>query len=525
MKDYFVKFKYIFPVYVLIYLGTVIGLFLLRYLLTIKFQIIDIDANIWELWIPMILPGILLLIFMQPRLKILTFKNNDDKSFFFVFVGWIFIIATTMNSQQYLIDSTGSLVVIDDYQDIKSDTIRYISFQKPFVLDNNQLGFSADLRVSGKHNKEFNYDFFYVMPFVKSNASKDDEDYTVWYCKSFHKQISNRESEDYKREVFDKFYMECVNSLNATNFNSIAYFERLGTSSDYKNGLKAVNSIVPGTINKDKKDLPILLSPVLSKFDERAGNLLPWFFIFIGSGLLVMALLLMWPTYNKKKHDTILKGKRKNNNDLYGFMQILIPKRNHFIVSILLDCMIALYFLQLIQLNSSFMSHSDLLLQWGAVRKDEVFDGAYWRLFTCMFSHGGFVHLLYNGIALVFVGIHLEPLLGRVKFLIYFILSGIAASLASIIWNDNVISVGASGAIFGLFALAIFVDYFKKKSFSSNKYLISLFAIFAGINFIYGLIVPNTDNAGHFGGFLAGVVLAYLNSIIDSEDEFSAKKR
>lgn len=525
MKDYLVKFKYIFPTYVLIYLGTVFGLFALRYLLTIKFRIIDIDEKIWELWIPMILPGILLLIFMQPRLKVLTFKNNDDKSFFFVFVGWIFIIATTINSQQYLIDSTGSLVVIDDYQDIKSDTIRYISFQKPFVLDDNELGFSADLRVSGKHNNEFNYDFFFVMPFVKSNVSKEDEISTVWYCKSFHKQISNRESEDFKRDVFNKFYTECESSLNATNFNTIEYFERLGTSSTYKNGLKAVNSIVPGTINKDKKDLPILLSPISSKFDERTGNLLPWFFVLIGSGLLTMALLLMWPTYNKKKHDNILKGKRKNDNDLYGFIQILIPKGDHFIVSILLDCMIVLYFLQLIQLNSGFMSHSELLLQWGAVRKDEVFDGAYWRLFTCMFSHGGFLHLLYNGIALVFAGIYIEPLLGRIKFTIYYIICGLASSLASIIWNEHTLSVGASGAIFGLFALAIFVDYFKTKSFSSNKSLITLFAIFAGINFIYGLMVPNTDNAGHFGGFLAGIVLAYLNSIIDSEDEFSVKKR
>ena len=132
MKDYLVKFKYIFPVYVWIYLGTVFGLFALRYLLTIKFRIIDIDEKIWELWIPMILPGILLLIFLQPRLKILTFKKvNEDKSFFFVFVGWIFIMATTINSQQYLIDSTGYLVAIDTHEDIKSDTIQYVHFQKP----------------------------------------------------------------------------------------------------------------------------------------------------------------------------------------------------------------------------------------------------------------------------------------------------------------------------------------------------------------------------------------------------------
>lgn len=525
MKDYWVKFKYIFPVYLYIYIGMVVGLYALRYFFAIKFQIIDIDENIWELWIPMILSGILVFFFLQPRLKILIFSNvNGDKNYAILFFAWLFILASTMNSQQYLMDSTGSLVKVEDYDSIKSDTIRFVTFNKPFFLNKNKMGFSANLSVSGNRNEDFNYDFYYAIPFAKSNVTNTQEVANVWYCISFHKIINNREDEVYKKEVYETFYKECINRLNTTNFENIAYFERMGKSSTYKNSLKAINSVIPGTINKEKKDLPILLKPVNDKFEERVGNLIPWFFLFLISGLLTIALLLLWPSYNKKKHENILKGKKSKDDDFYSFLKILIPKGDHFIVSIILNIMIVLYFIQLIQFNSGFMSHSKILLNWGALRDYEVANGEFWRLLTSMFSHGSFIHLLYNGIALVFVGVFVEPLLGRIKFTIYYLISGIAASLASIVWNDNLISIGASGAIFGLFGLAIFIGYFKTKSFNLNKYLIYLFVGFVGINFIYGFMIPNIDNAGHLGGFITGIILAYLNVIVDQEDEFAVKR-
>ena len=525
MKDYLVKFKYIFPVYVLIYLVTVFGLYALRYFLSIKFQIIAIDEKIWELWIPLTLPGILLLIFMRPRMKILTFGNSEDRSSFIVIVGWFFIIATTINSQQVLKNTTGSLSKVTSYEAIQGDSIRFVHFTKPFYLNRNQLGFSADVSVSGKHNEELNFDFYFVLPFVKSKRSNVEEVSNVWFCKKFHKKISNRNSNSEKNQIYNGFYMQCIKDLDLISFNEIEYFERIPKSSDLKYGLLAINDVIPETIYKKKKELPILLQPVTSDFDKRAGNLLPWFFGFLISGLLTIPLLLLWPSYNKKRHENILKGKKDKDDDFFEFFHLFVPKGDHFMISILLNVMVLLYLIQLIQYNSGFMSRSELLLDWGAVRYQEVSDGEFWRLFTSIFSHGGFFHLVYNGIALVFVGIHIEPILGRIKFFIYFILSGIAASLASIIWNDNVISVGASGAIFGLFGLVIFIDYFKTKSFSTNKYIIILFAIFAGINFIYGLMVPNTDNAGHFGGFVAGIVLAYLNAILDREEEFTTNRK
>ena len=478
-------------------------------------------------WIPMILTALLLLIFLLPRLKILKFsKRDDDRKFFLLFVAMLFICGTMINTQFYLYESTGSLTEVDSYLDIKDSSVKYVKIKRYYTLNDNQVGFYADVSVSGRYSDRLNFDFYFVFPFVKSARSPKDEVSNVWFCKTFHESISNRGSEYEKNASYRRFYDDCVRDLKNTNFNAIQYFEKIPKSKDYKNSIMAIQRVVSDVTSRDKKDMPILLKPVEKDFATRTGSLSLWFFIFLGAGLFVFPLLLLWPSYNKKRHQDLLNGKKvKDSTDLYDYYKFLIPRKDFFITAILLDLIIVVYLIQLVVFNASFISHSEMLLNWGAVRKDEVFNGAYWRLFTCMFLHGGFLHLAYNALALVFVGIFMEPILGRTKFIIYYIISGIAASVASIIWHEHTLSVGASGAIFGMIGLALFVDYFKTKSFVANKTMIYLFGGFALVNLIYGLIVPNTDNAGHIGGFLAGIVLAYLNSIIDSEDEFAVRKK
>lgn len=527
MKDYLQKFKYIYPVFILVYLGSVLGLYLFRYVFEIKLQLIELDVMVWNFWIPLIFTALLLMVFLKPRLKILKFSEKDeDRKYFLLFIAMIFICGTAMNTQKYLYNSTGSLVEVKNYLDIKDSSVKYVKFKTYYTLNNNQAGFFADVSTSGKHSESLNFDFYFVLPFVKSVRSAKYAVSNVWYCKKFHKSISNRSSDYVKDDSYRRFYDACVRDLKNTNFNGIQYFEKVPKSKDYKNGILAIQKVQEDVTRRDKKDMPILLKPIEEDFNKRTGELMKWFFILLGLGLIVFPLFLLWPKYNKKAHLDLLSGKKvKDSNDFYDFFKFLIPKGDHFMTSLLLDSIILVYFIQLFVLNASFMTNSELLLNWGAVRKDEVFNGEYWRLFTCMFLHGGFLHVAYNALALVFVGIFMEPLLGRTRFILYYIVCGIAASLASIIWHDHTLSVGASGAIFGMIGLSIFVDYFKTKSFVANKHMIYLFGGFALVNLIYGLVVPNIDNAGHFGGFIAGIVLAYLNSIIDSEDEFAVRRK
>ena len=100
------------------------------------------------------------------------------------------------------------------------------------------------------------------------------------------------------------------------------------------------------------------------------------------------------------------------------------------------------------------------LLAFGANRGLLTKNGEYFRLLTCAFLHKGIVHLLFNMYALYVIGPQVESFFGKFKFILIYLLSAISASTLSLIFNDNVISVGASGAIFGLLGALLYFGYY-----------------------------------------------------------------
>ncbi len=135
----------------------------------------------------------------------------------------------------------------------------------------------------------------------------------------------------------------------------------------------------------------------------------------------------------------------------------------------------------------------------------------YWRLFTAMFYHFDIEHVMYNMLMLYYIGAILEPIFGRLRFLILYFVSGLLADAASIIYNslitggEGVFCAGASGAVFGLLgAFVIAVLWCRNRiSFVKRRDLpvLVFFVLFAG------LFETGVDHAAHFGGFLAGVLL------------------
>ena len=129
-------------------------------------------------------------------------------------------------------------------------------------------------------------------------------------------------------------------------------------------------------------------------------------------------------------------------------------------------------------------------------------NGEYWRLITVALTHGGLAHLFFNMYALLVLGNTLESAIGQNKFLAIFVISQIGASFASIYFGpSNIISVGASGAIFGLFGAMIVIS----KRFgleTKSTYVI------VGINFAIGFIFPGIDWRAHLGGFVTGLLVA-----------------
>ena len=149
----------------------------------------------------------------------------------------------------------------------------------------------------------------------------------------------------------------------------------------------------------------------------------------------------------------------------------------------------------------------EALTQAGANYGPAVAAGQYWRLVTSMFLHGGIAHLLLNGFALYQLGALFETWLGSTRLLITYFVTGIAGSLASILWT-NAPSVGASGAIFGLLgALIAFLVRRREHLNPAAKSLLMQLLGWAAINVFFGFSVPGIDNAAHLGGCAAGFLL------------------
>jgi membrane associated rhomboid family serine protease/Tfp pilus assembly protein PilF len=149
------------------------------------------------------------------------------------------------------------------------------------------------------------------------------------------------------------------------------------------------------------------------------------------------------------------------------------------------------------------------LVHWGANFGPFTLSGQWWRLLTYMFLHGGLMHIAFNMWCLWDLGALSESLYGRWTFASVYVLSGIGAGLASVGWNPSVLSVGASGSIFGLAGALIASFYLGEFSLPRVAIAGTLrsLLVFAGFNLFFGSVFQGIDNAAHIGGLVTGLIL------------------
>ena len=145
---------------------------------------------------------------------------------------------------------------------------------------------------------------------------------------------------------------------------------------------------------------------------------------------------------------------------------------------------------------------SDTIFSQYAVYGPFVRFGQYYRLLTGAFIHANVAHLLFNMYALWIIGSQLENFIGKTRYITVYLFSAITASLLSIIINDNVVSVGASGAIFGLLGALLYFGYHYRVYLGNviKSQIIPLIVI----NLALGFLMTGVDNAAHIGGLIGG---------------------
>jgi rhomboid protease GluP len=595
MKQFGTKFKLIFLPFVLISALTTIVYTFLRWALFIKFNSFTVDEDILDLWGPMALPWIPILILLRPRIKLLNLKNKNGKGdplMGYMAFAWMAMFATLAITQDYIVKATGKLTTLDNISQIGAKPATKYYKVKHYYIDKILTAYQTRFAVSGKYNTNFDMYLYAAVPVFDTNHTKKSYRFNItsphssinsnnaliilngnkidkiglssinprsivsisvlkgavaralygddgkagailiktkagqfpdtlvrvkdnnmnfkpfaWLGVRYEKTISNKLSTEEKNERYRQFARESQGDFNIKQLEQFVYLDRIGHNVDLKNYIKAIQTNQYSLLLNAPA---IVFSPVKEPFEARNGNKLLWIFGSFGIGSVIFLITLLFKPLKDDTNvaDEVTEQKEEDSSTLKELKQLFLPREGFYVTPIIIDLNL-LVFITMACYGLGFMSFTGAdLLSWGADYRPLVQEGQSWRLLTNIFVHGGVMHILFNMYGLLFVGIFLEPLLGKGKYILAYLGTGIAASIASIWWHPATVSIGASGAIFGMYGvfLALLTTNLFPAKFKKS-FLIST-SVFIGYNLLFGL-TGGIDNAAHIGGLITGLLIGY----------------
>lgn len=203
--------------------------------------------------------------------------------------------------------------------------------------------------------------------------------------------------------------------------------------------------------------------------------------------------------------DTMVQNQR--------FWSRLFARAPHSTGSTILIAANAIVFVAMVATGVSPWNPSpEALTAWGGNKAVLASTTEPWRLVTCMFLHGGIIHLAFNLYCLHRLGPLVERLYGTIPYLALFMFAGVLGSVTSAAWNPLGLSIGASGGVFGIVGALIPALVVHRKVMPPElvRSLRSGVIAMIGINAVIGWSIAIIDNAGHLGGLIGGIIPGFI---------------
>ena len=169
------------------------------------------------------------------------------------------------------------------------------------------------------------------------------------------------------------------------------------------------------------------------------------------------------------------------------------------VTKVLIAANVAIYLVTVVQGSGLNAPGGRLFSQW-ALYGPLVGQGDWWRLLTAAFLHGSMLHIGFNMLALWWLGGPVEQYLGRGRYVALYLVSGLAGSAGALVLSPTSVTVGASGAIFGIMGALLILEWQQTGSLGGNA------ASMIAINLVISFAVPGISIGGHIGGLIGGIL-------------------
>lgn len=459
--------------------------------------VVPLDADVAEFWLPVLLAVALVTGFVQPRLHRFQLNEKQNIPFLYFVLAVAAIAVPAIAAQSYLRVTAGGLTHVANAAAIPATGGTRFYMTGKLCLDRRRALPHADVSVLGDRNETLSIELYAAVPLCGEPSLAP-----VWIGVTYEDTIDNELPDAQKEAAYRAFVKRSQKAFDAEDTGAYTYLERLGPSAERSGFAKALAQAhlhIAG---------PVFLVPHREPFATRGDARL----VLAGVAFAVAALLWLVLVYvTPLKPPAVVEPPEK-----HPFRALFVPTQESWGAPLLLDLNIAVYLAMVLAGLGVLAFQTDDLMSWGANFGPALHGWGWLRLASATFVHGGLMHIAGNIYGLVFATALLAPAASNARLVVLYLVTGIGGSLASVFMHPAEVSVGASGAIFGLCGVLISLLVLRDPRMAgrTGPVLINV-AIFVVLNLVYGAATPGIDNAAHVGGFLTGLVAGAAVWLLD----------
>jgi rhomboid protease GluP len=512
------KLRFVFLPLVALAAGFLVVYSLLNWLLVQRSDLVPLNDDVATYWLPGLGGWVLVLLLVQPALGLLRKDKKGNLAFWYHAGAVAMVVVPTIIAQGYIRLAAGDLAHVGSLADIPTGARSKFYSTDDACIDPSRMGIKTVVGASGRSNETLNFFLYSVTPICRVAGTHAPA--SVWIAEKLSHSVSNSLPQQEKNAAYDEFMLSSRTTLDHRDFSTSTFFERVGRSSDSKYFRAALEQA--GMFDPDGA-YTVILIPHSEPFELRTGARLSLTILAFAIGMLVWLLVALFAPLEPSAVGKWVDPEHVKK-DLRGFSlpPFVVPTRRHYGLQLLLAGNILVY-LAMVLSGLGFASFdSDDLIAWGGNFRPALHGWGCARLITSQFVHQGFFHVANNMWALFLAGLFLLPITDNVGLIACYLLAGLGGGIASAYAHPATVSVGASGAIFGLWGmLLVHLVLGDKRLAAAKKSLLTFVGIFVALNLILGALSPGVDNAAHLGGIAVGIALGLLWAL---QQRFGSRK-